>query len=100
MSVKVFNTDPQVFVPSAFTPNADGLNDVIRPIAVGISHIDYFRIYNRWGQIVFSTTTNGKGWDGNISGQPQGTNTYVWIVHAVDFTGKEFFKKGSVTLIR
>ena len=100
MSVKVFNTDPQVFVPTAFTPNADGRNDVIRPIAVGISHIDYFRIYNRWGQLVFSTTTNGKGWDGNISGRPQGTNTYVWIVHAVDFTGKEFFKKGSVTLIR
>lgn len=100
VNVKVFNTDPQVFVPSAFTPNADGRNDVIRPIAVGITHIDYFRIYNRWGQLIFSTTTNGKGWDGTINGQPQGANTYVWIVRATDYTGKEFFKKGSVTLIR
>jgi gliding motility-associated-like protein len=100
VNVKVFTTDPQVFVPSAFTPNADGRNDVIRPIAVGITHIDYFRIYNRWGQLIFSTTTNGKGWDGTINGQPQGTNTYVWIVRAIDYTGKEFFKKGSVTLIR
>lgn len=100
VSVKVFNTDPQVFVPTAFTPNGDGRNDVIRPIAVGINHIDYFRIYNRWGELVFSTTTNGKGWDGTINGQPQGTNTYVWVVHAIDFTGKEFFRKGAVTLIR
>jgi gliding motility-associated-like protein len=100
VNVKVFNTDPQVFVPTAFTPNADGRNDVIRPIAVGIVRIDYFRIYNRWGQLIFSTTTNGKGWDGTINGEPQGTNTYVWIVRAIDYTGKEFFKKGSVTLIR
>ena len=100
VNVKVFKTKPQVFVPTAFTPNGDGHNDVIRPIAVGIKQIDYFRIYNRWGQLVFSTTTNEQGWDGTINGVPQGTNTYVWIVHAVDYTGKAFFRKGTVTLIR
>jgi gliding motility-associated-like protein len=98
--VKIFKTLPQVFVPNAFTPNGDGLNDVLRPIAVGIKRIDYFRIYNRWGQLVFSTTTNGKGWDGTINGQPQSTNTYVWLVHAIDYTGRPFFAKGTVTLIR
>lgn len=100
ITVKVFNTNPQVFVPTAFTPNNDGRNDLVRPIGVGIAQIDYFRIYNRWGQLVFSTTTNGKGWDGTVNGQPQGTSTYVWIVHATDYTGKSFFAKGVVTLIR
>jgi gliding motility-associated-like protein len=96
----VFITQPKVFVPSAFTPNGDGRNDQLRPIAVGITHIDYFRVYNRWGELVFSTTTNGKGWDGTVNGKPQQTNTYAWIVQAIDYTGKTFFQKGTVTLIR
>ncbi|HVZ56367.1 MAG TPA: PKD domain-containing protein [Chitinophagaceae bacterium] len=98
--VKVFFVQPQVFVPTAFTPNGDGLNDLLRPIPVGIRQIDYFRVYNRWGQLVFSTTSAEKGWDGTLGGQPQSTNTYVWIVHAIDYTGKPFFSKGTVTLIR
>ncbi|MBL7762887.1 MAG: gliding motility-associated C-terminal domain-containing protein, partial [Chitinophagaceae bacterium] len=100
IKVKVFITKPQVFVPTAFTPNGDGLNDVIRPIAVGIQQINYFRIFNRWGQLVFATTTNEPGWDGTIGGKPQATNTYVWLVEAVDYLGRKFFKKGTVTLIR
>ena len=100
ITVKIFKTDPKIFVPTAFTPNADGKNDVIRPIAVGIDKIDYFRIYNRWGQLVFSTTQNGHGWDGKIKGKAQGTNVYVWIVKGVDFTGKVVTAKGTVTLIR
>jgi gliding motility-associated-like protein len=98
--VKVFRTNPQIFVPSAFTPNGDGKNDYFRPIAVGIEKINYFRVYNRWGQLVFSTTTNEFGWDGKINGQPQGTNTYAWVVEGVDFTGKVVRAKGTVTLIR
>ncbi len=98
--VKVFRTSPQIFVPSAFTPNGDGKNDLIRPIAVGITKIDYFRVFNRWGQLVFATTTNEDGWDGKIKGIPQGSNTYVWIVRGVDYTGKVVVGKGTVTLIR
>ncbi|HEX7904085.1 MAG TPA: PKD domain-containing protein [Chitinophagaceae bacterium] len=98
--VKVFKTNPYVFVPSAFTPNNDGRNDLIRPIAVGIQRINYFRIYNRWGQMVFSTSTNGHGWDGRINGTLQSTNTFVWLVSAVDYLGKAYFQKGTVTLIR
>jgi gliding motility-associated-like protein len=87
-------------VPTGFTPNRDGKNDIIRPIAVGITKIEYFRIYNRWGQQVFQTVENGKGWDGRIKGQDQGSGVYVWVVKAIDFTGKEFFAKGTLTLIR
>lgn len=50
--------------------------------------------------MVFSTTTNGKGWDGKIGGKDQGTGVYVWVVKGVDFTGKSVFAKGTVTLIR
>jgi gliding motility-associated-like protein len=100
VTVKIFRTIPSIFVPDAFTPNGDGLNDVIRPIAVGMKNIEYFRIYNRWGQLVFSTTQNGRGWDGRIRGVNQGTNVYVWIVKAMDYTGREYISKGTVTLIR
>ena len=100
VTVKVFKTIPYVFVPTAFTPNNDGLNDLIRPIAVGIQKINYFSIYNRWGQLVFTTTINGHGWDGRIGGLEQSTNVYVWMVSAIDYTGRPFFQKGTVTLIR
>jgi gliding motility-associated-like protein len=100
INVKIFKTNPQIFVPTAFTPNGDGVNDLFRPLAVGIKTIEYFRVYNRWGQLVFSTSINGQGWDGKISGTPQATNTYVWIVKGVDYIDKPFFKKGTITLIR
>ena len=100
VNVRIFKTNPQVFVPTGFTPNNDGRNDEIRPIAVGMSKLEYFRIYNRWGQLVFSTTINGKGWDGKIGGKEQGSGVYVWIVKGVDFTGKVVSAKGTVTLIR
>lgn len=98
--VTVYATGPTVFVPTGFTPNDDGRNDVLRPTAVGMKYIQNFSVFNRWGQVVFTTTTNGAGWDGRINGQYQGTNSYVWMVKAVDFNGKAYFQKGMVTLIR
>ena len=98
--VKIFDTHPQVFVPTAFTPNGDGRNDVFKPIAAGMDKFEYFRVYNRWGQLVYSTTNTETGWDGNIGGKPQASNTFVWIVKGVDYTGKVVFAKGTVVLIR
>ncbi len=100
INIKIFYTGPEVFVPTAFTPNNDGRNDMLRPIGAGISHIEAFSIYNRWGQLVFTTTVNGKGWDGMLNGTPQTTGVYVWFVKATDFTGRAYFKRGTVTLIR
>jgi gliding motility-associated-like protein len=100
VGVKIFKTAPSIFVPTGFTPNGDGRNDRARPIAVGIRSIDYFRIYNRWGQLVFETTRNGAGWDGRINGKDQGTNVYVWVVKATDYNGRPYFNKGTLTLIR
>jgi gliding motility-associated-like protein len=100
VTVKIFKTNPQIFVPTAFTPNGDGLNDLFRPLGVGIKKFEYFRVYNRWGQLVFSTTTNGQGWDGKVAGREQGSNTFVWVVKGIDYLDKSFFKKGTVTLVR
>lgn len=100
VTIKVFKTGPSVFVPTGFTPNNDGRNDRLYPVAVGMRKIEYFNIYNRWGQLVFTTQRNGDGWDGRINGQLQTTSTYVWTVKAIDFTGKAYFSKGTSTLIR
>jgi len=98
--VKVFKTEPDIFVPSAFTPNKDGLNDIIKPIPVGITTLTYFRIYNRWGQLLYSTAEIGQGWDGNVNGTAQPPGTYVYTVQGIDYTGKTVFRKGTVVLIR
>lgn len=100
LNVRVFKTDPDIFVPTAFTPNADGLNDLLIPIPAGISEFEYFRVYNRYGQLVFSTTETGKGWDGKIDGKDQGSDTFAWYVKGRSYTGKTIFKKGISTLIR
>ncbi len=98
--ITIFKTGPDIFVPSAFTPNDDGLNDIIKPICVGIQTLNYFRIYNRWGQLVFETREFGKGWNGRINGQLQDTNTFVFTAQGVDYLGNKLFRKGTVTLIR
>ncbi|WP_207511153.1 gliding motility-associated C-terminal domain-containing protein [Longitalea luteola] len=100
VKVKVFQTMPTVFVPNAFTPNRDGKNDLLRPIAVGMARIDFFQIFNRWGQLVFRTTTNEHGWDGTIAGKLQPSGAYVWMVKAVDYTGAPYVQRGTLVLIR
>jgi gliding motility-associated-like protein len=100
ITVKVFATTPMVFVPSAFTPNNDGKNDVLRPIPAGIAIIEYFMVYNRWGQLIFRSNSTDPAWDGRINGQMQGSNSYVWLVKAIDYKGTAYFQKGTVTLIQ
>lgn len=91
---------PDIYVPTAFTPNGDGMNDVFRPIPVGIKKMAYFRIYNRWGQMVFETVQYMKGWDGSFKGKPADAGAYIWMVGGEDYTGNEIEKKGTVLLIR
>ena len=100
IAVRIFNTNPEIFIPTAFTPNSDGKNDVLKPILVGITKLDYFKIYNRWGQLVFETNEIGKGWNGTLNGTPQASGTFVFLAQGIDYTGKTIFKKGTVVLIR
>jgi gliding motility-associated-like protein len=100
MNVKVYKTPPEIFVPTAFTPNGDGLNDNLVPIPVGIISIEYFKVYNRYGELVFSTSSMGKGWNGVYKGRDQGNESFVWQVLGKDYLGKPLYKKGESTLIR
>jgi gliding motility-associated-like protein len=99
ISIKVF-TSPEIYVATGFTPNGDGLNDELKPVPVGMKELKFFRVFNRWGQMVFSTNTDSRGWDGRINGMKQATGTFVWVAEAVDFNGNVITRKGVTTLIR
>jgi gliding motility-associated-like protein len=99
INVKVFKTNPDIFVPNAFTPGRES-NNRFRPITAGISTIEFFRVYNRWGQLLFSSNDATRGWDGTFGGKPQDAGAYVWMVRGKDFTGKIVSKKGTMVLIR
>src|SRR5205085_2059221 len=76
--VKVFK-GPEIFVPSGFTPNGDGRNDLLLAFPIGMREFHFFRVYNRWGQLIFSSVNEKMGWDGSVNGLQQGTGTYVWV---------------------
>ena len=97
--IKVYK-GPELYVPNAFSPNNDNLNDIFKVIAVGIIEFKYLRVYNRWGQQVFSTSDFKRGWDGTFNGKEQPPDVYVWVTSARDFKGNLIFRKGFVTLIR
>ncbi|HWB90789.1 MAG TPA: gliding motility-associated C-terminal domain-containing protein [Puia sp.] len=97
--VKVFSTGPDIFVPNAFTPGG-ATNSIFRPIPVGIATLQYFRVYNRWGRLVYSTTRMGDGWDGRVNGEPVASGTYVWMVQGISYMGKTVFHKGTMILVR
>ena len=88
-----------IFVPNTFTPNGDGENDVLYARSNVVSTI-YFAVYNRWGELMFETTDLKKGWDGVYKGMKADPAVFAWYVKGKCFNGKEFFKKGNVTLIR
>ena len=91
---------PAFYVPTAFTPNGDGKNDVFRFVAAGMTAIHYVKVFNRYCQLVYSSTAPSPGWDGSFNGKPQTTGTYVWMIEGKDYTGNNIKRKGTVTLIR
>jgi gliding motility-associated-like protein len=97
--IKIYK-GPDIYVPSGFTPNNDGLNDVLKAIPVGIRNFHYFRVFNRWGQMIFSTQNAALGWDGRIKGLEQSTGTFIWIAEGTDYKGNPISRKGVVTIIR
>lgn len=90
---------PLLDVPSAFTPDRNDNNSVIRVVGFGISRISW-KIYNRWGQLVFESNTTSSGWDGKFKGQLQPMDVYTYTLDAEFFDGKKVSKTGDITLIR
>ncbi len=99
INITVF-TKADIFVPTAFTPNDDNNNDMLRPILVGIRELKHFTVFNRYGEIVFKTSIQKAGWDGRIKGKMQNTGAYVWTAEAVDFKGNVLTRKGMAILIK
>lgn len=98
INIKVFKTRPDIFVPNAFSPT--GNNRLLRPIPVGIQQLDFFRVYNRWGQLVFQTNRSGDGWDGTLNGRLLDSGTYVWMVQGRDYLGNLIKHQGTAILVR
>jgi hypothetical protein len=97
--VKVFKTGPDIFVPNAFSPGG-ATNSLFRPVPVGITSLAFFRVYNRWGQLVYSTTRIGDGWDGRLNGHLEESGTFVWLVQGTTYTGHTIFHRGTMVLVR
>ncbi|MBS1588159.1 MAG: gliding motility-associated C-terminal domain-containing protein [Bacteroidetes bacterium] len=100
-SVKI-NIDyrDNLFVPTAFTPNGDGKNDVFRVSNITFQKLEEFRVFNRWGQEIFSTNDPKKGWDGSWKGVPQDMGVYQYLIRVAYPDGFVETYKGDVTLIR
>lgn len=86
-------------LPTAFTPNGDGSNDVLFVRGFGIKEM-VLKIFNRWGELVFETTDQDYGWDGSFRGKPQENEVYVYLLQVEFDDGKTLEKKGNITLLR
>lgn len=90
------------FVPTSFTPNGDGHNDLLKPISFNNLNLSQyqFRVYNRWGQLVFESSNPSVGWDGKVNGTVQPASVYVWMLQYQYVNGPSFTLKGTVTLMQ
>lgn len=102
VDTQLVKTVPKVelYVPGGFTPNTDGLNDILRPVLMGVKELKYFRIFDRWGQLLYETKTPGQGWDGRIRGTLVPAQVVVWVVEAVGQDGRNHIRKGTSMVIK
>lgn len=97
----VVSSESLLDVPNAFSPGpGTSNNDNLHVIVKGLVTLNSFKVFNRWGQLVFSTTDIREGWNGQLNGKPQPLGTYVYVIDAVSASGKRFYKQGNVTLLR
>lgn len=89
-----------VLAPTGFTPNGDGVNDLFLPKYVGVKILNHFQIFDRFGQLLFSTNDLKQSWDGTFRGKPLPTATYIWVVSAINDRGESVNASGGITLIR
>lgn len=97
VEVKVFSG---IDMPNAFTPNGDGINDIFRVIAPGTYVVKTFRIFDRWGNLLFSPGDVHEGWDGTFKGEPQPAGAYLYIITLEGPSSRIYNRKGSFYLIR
>ncbi len=103
--IKTFCPEAEVFIPNAFSPDGDGINDILFVQGRGLKLIKSFRIYNRWGEMVFEKTnfTPGDkqyGWDGRIHGKPATPDVFVYVCEAICERSVPAIFKGNVAIIK
>ena len=104
MRVRTFCKDGQVFIPNAFTPDGDGLNDILMVRGAGIS-VKSFRIFNRWGELVFEKTNFNPndpkyGWDGKVRGVPATPDVFVYTAEVLCDNNTQYIYKGNITILK
>jgi gliding motility-associated-like protein len=105
VTISIYCDNGQIYVPNTFTPNHDGKNDVFYPHGTGVSKVKAFRIYNRWGELLFERTNitlndKSNAWDGTYDGNEPRPDVYVWYIEAECESGQQLSLKGDVTIIR
>jgi gliding motility-associated-like protein len=99
--VRVFDDKlVNIMVPKSFTPNGDGVNDVLYPYLAGIKTFKYFKVYNRFNQLMFETTNPDVGWNGSRNGTPQPMAIYIWVAVGIANDGSLVELKGQTLLLR
>ena len=99
--IRVFS-DRNIYVPQGFTPNNDGNNDRLYPFLIGINKLSIFKIYDRWGNLLFNraNVTSATGWDGTYNGRLMPPGVYVWVAEGVDIDNNLIRRQGNFALIR
>jgi len=105
INIKVFCENTQLFIPNAFSPDGDGVNDILMVRGKGIASVKAFRIFNRWGEVVFERnnfTPNDplNGWDGKIRGIVGGPDVFVYTAEVICENGATYTYKGNVSIIK
>ncbi|MCW3108222.1 MAG: hypothetical protein JWQ09_2728, partial [Segetibacter sp.] len=105
VTINLICNNANVYMPNTFSPNGDGVNDVFYPRGTGLFNILTFRVFNRWGQVVFqknggNANSPQDGWDGNLNGLPLQPDVYVYLIEVVCSNNAIFPFKGNVSLIR
>lgn len=105
INIKVFCESAQVFIPNVFTPDGDGLNDILMVRASGIRSVKSFRIFNRWGGVVFERSNfqpndKSQGWDGLIKGAKASPDVYVYTCEVICENNTTYTYKGNITLVK
>ncbi len=100
-TVWVFVDDkPYVYLPNAFSPNEDGINDLLKIIHQGVFELEDFRIYNRWGELVYQTNDIKKGWNGLYKNEPAPIGVYVYYIAGHGHNNQRVSMRGNVTLLK
>lgn len=90
-----------LLIPTGFSPNGDGINDVFKVVKhLNVKTLNYFEVYNRWGQKIFSTTNIEQGWDGTFNGEPVPTGSYSWQILLTNYDNEKIGKSGSIDILR